>query len=83
MFLKLGVPEALITDNHQPFVGANMVELLNKYNIRHLTTAAYHAQANPAKRYIRTVTAAIRATIFSPDADHRRWDEKIDEIIRL
>lgn len=57
-----------------------MVQLLNKYNVTHWTTAAYHAQANPDERYIKTVSAAIRATIFGPESDHQKWDKKLSEI---
>lgn len=80
IFLKFGVPETIISDNHRPLIGNNMIELLQKYHVTHWTTAAYHAQANPAERYIKTVSAAIRATLFEQNADHRKWDERIDEI---
>lgn len=82
VFLKFGTPEKLITDNHRPLIGRNMVELLNKYNVEHLTIAAYHAQANPAERYIKTVSTAIRATLAQNDRDHRKWDEDISLIER-
>lgn len=82
VFLKFGTPEKLITDNHRPLIGRNMVELLNKYHVEHLTIAAYHAQANPAERYIRTVSAAIRATLAQNARDHRKWDEDLPLIER-
>lgn len=52
VFLKWGVPEIIISDNHRPLTGQNIVQLLNKYNVTHWTTEAYHAQANPTERYI-------------------------------
>lgn len=80
VFLKFGTPQTLISDNHKPLIGRNMVTLLNKYGINHWTIPAYHSQANPAERYLRTVGAAIRAKVMSHDGDHRSWDEEISMI---
>lgn len=82
VFLRYGTPQRLISDNHQPLVGRNMVSLLNKYHVEHETIAAYHAQANPAERYIKTISAGIRAYLFQNHADHRKWDENIPKIER-
>lgn len=77
VFAIFGSPQTLISDNHRPLVGRNMVELLNKYGIEHWTLPFYHSQANPAERYLRTVGAAIRAQVAEHAADHRSWDEDV------
>lgn len=82
VFLKFGTPQKLISDNHQPLVGRNMIQLMNKYHIEHQPIAAYHAQANPAERYIKTISAAIRAKLIDRRTDHRTWDEEITIIER-
>lgn len=82
VFLRYGTPQILISDNHQPLVGRNMIQLLNKYHVQHQTIAAYHAQANPAERYVKTVSTAIRAKLAQNELDHRRWDEELPKIER-
>lgn len=80
VILKFGVPQILISDNHRPLIGRRMVELLNQYDIEHWTIAAYHAQSNPAERYLKTVSAAIRAQVMENNADQRLWDSNISQI---
>lgn len=82
VFLKYGTPQTLISDNHKPLVGRNMIALMTKYNVNHWTIPAYHSQANPAERYLRTVGAAIRAQIMENNANHQTWDEQIPMIQR-
>lgn len=77
VFSTFGPPQTIISDNHRPLVGRNMVELLNRYGIEHWTLPFYHSQANPAERYLRTVGAAIRAQVAERAADHRSWDEDV------
>lgn len=80
VFLKYGTPQTLLSDNHKPLIGRNMIQLLNKYGVKHWTIPAYHSQANPAERYLRTVSAAIRAQVSERNNDHRTWDEDLPMI---
>lgn len=80
VFLKFGVPAVVLSDNARALVGRSMVRLLEAYNVSHWTTAYYHAQGNPAERYIRTVSAAIRSVVFERDGDQRAWDVNIPQI---
>lgn len=79
VFLKFGVPRILLSDNHRPLIGRKMAELLNKYGVTHGTIPAYHAQANPSERYLKTVSAAIRALVLEK-RDQRAWDEGLPQI---
>lgn len=80
VFLKMGVPEILISDNARAFIGRKMVDLLNRYGVRHKTNAIFHSQSNPAERYIRTVIDAVRSKICDANSSHRRWDVDIPRI---
>lgn len=77
VFFKYGVPEILISDNAKAFMGKIMVELLNKYQVRHWSNAYYHSQSNTAERYIQTVTTALRSMIFMKCGKQTLWDENI------
>lgn len=77
VFLRFGVAEVVITDNFRALVGRDMVQFLNRYGTEHWTIAYYHSQGNPAKRYIRTVSTAIRCYVNEQGGDHKRWDENI------
>lgn len=80
VFQKFGTPEILITDNFRALIGRSMVGLLNQYGVQHWTIAYYHSQGNPAERYIRTVSTAIRCYVIENQGDQRKWDEKIGMI---
>lgn len=77
VFKKFNVPEIVITDNFRSLIGREMISLLNKYGVEHWTIAHYHSQGNPAERYIRTVSTAVRCSVLDKGGDQRRWDEDI------
>lgn len=80
VFLKYGVPEVLLSDNARALVGRSMSRLLDRFSVCHWTTSYYHSQGNPAERYIRTVSAAIRSFVFDHQGDQRKWDENLPQI---
>lgn len=80
VFLKYGVPEVVLSDNARALVGRSMTRLLDRFNVCHWTTSYYHSQGNPAERYIRTVSAAIRSYVFENQGDQRLWDENLAQI---
>lgn len=75
VFRKMGTPEVVITDNFRSLVGRDMIRLLNQYGSDHWTIAYYHSQGNPAERYIRTVSTAVRCYVLDQDGDQKKWDE--------
>lgn len=80
VFLRMGVPETLLSDNARALVGRRMIELLNKYSVTHWTNAIFHSQSNPAERYIRTVVDAVRSQLFANGRSQRNWDLDIPMI---
>lgn len=80
VFLKFNPPKILLSDNFRPLVGRSMVDLLNRYSVRHWTIANYHSQGNPAERYIRTVSTAVRALVFDQNHNQRDWDKEVKRI---
>lgn len=80
VFLAFGVPEVVISDNARALIGRTMKRLLLTYHVKHWTTSYYHAQANPAERYIRTVSSAIRSLVLEQGGDQRGWDTQIPRI---
>lgn len=80
VFLPFGVPEVVISDNARALVGRTMRELFLAYHVKHWTTAYYHSQGNPAERYIRTASAAIRSVVLEQGGDQRSWDDQVPRI---
>lgn len=80
VFLKFNVPQTVITDNHRPLIGNRMQELLARYDVEHWTIGFYHSQANPAERYVRTVSEAIRSLVIERHGDQRQWDTEVAQI---
>lgn len=80
VFLKMGVPQTLLSDNARALVGRRMIELLNKYSVTHWTNAIFHSQSNPAERYIRTVVDAVRSQLYANGRTQRNWDLDIPMI---
>lgn len=80
VFLKYGVPQSLLSDNAKAFLGREMIDLLNKYGVDHLTIPVHHPQANIAERYVQTVGVAIRCWVVDQDDDQREWDARVPMI---
>lgn len=80
VFHPFGTPQVLISDNFRALIGRDMIGLLNKYGVEHWTIAYYHSQGNPAERYIRTVSTAIRCYVLENGGDQKRWDENLSVI---
>lgn len=77
IFRLFGVPETVLTDNGSQFVSKQFKELLNKYNVSHWLTPAYHPQVNNTERVNRVITTAIRATL---KGEHNHWSDNLQEI---
>ena len=45
-FTRFGVPDELLSDNGQVFVGKLAAELLKMLGVKHLKTTPYHPQTN-------------------------------------
>lgn len=80
VFLKFNPPKILITDNFRPLVGRTMTDLLHRYGVERWTIPFYHSQANPAERYIRTISAAIRSMVMERGGDQRDWDKDVAKL---
>lgn len=46
IFMRVGTPRALISDEGSQFINRIMLKLLSKYNITHKVATAYHSQTN-------------------------------------
>lgn len=75
-----GVPQFILSDNARAYMGRLMVELLNKYEVEHITSPCRHPQANPAERYVKTVATSIRCLLEEQSLEHRNWDQFLSQI---
>lgn len=79
VFLKYGVPSALISDNGRQFISSAFAAFLNKYCVKHWKTASYHPQANASEAANKSIMHAIKAYIYGTEAQ-RNWDMNLAEI---
>lgn len=77
VFHVYGVPESVLTDNGVQFLSNNIKKFLDRYGVRHITTATHSPQANASERVNRSILAAIRAYV---EDDHQNWDVHISSI---
>lgn len=77
VFLIFGTPETVYSDNGVQFRSKEFHSMLQKYGVKHLTSATHTPQANASERVNRSVLAAIRSYI---NGDQSYWDDKIPEI---
>lgn len=79
VFNLFGAPAVCITDNAKVFQGELFRKLLNKYGVTQWNLAVYHPSPNPAERVNRVIVTALRCAL-NKQADHRNWDESVQEI---
>lgn len=77
IFLLLGVPEIVISDNGVQFTSKEFDRLLKRYHITHWRNANYHPANNPTERVNRVIVAAIRTYL---KGNHREWDKDIHKV---
>ncbi|CAB0038284.1 unnamed protein product [Trichogramma brassicae] len=68
---RWGAPMYFLSDNGKEFINKLLAEVLERYGIKHVTTAAYNPRANPTERTNRTLKTMIAAFVKN---DHRDWD---------
>lgn len=77
IFLLLGVPEIIISDNGVQFTSKEFARLLERYHVTHWRNANYHPANNPTERVNRVIVAAIRTYL---KGNHREWDKDIHKV---
>jgi RNase H-like domain found in reverse transcriptase/Integrase zinc binding domain/Reverse transcriptase (RNA-dependent DNA polymerase)/Integrase core domain len=78
IFLKFSSPQEIICDNGSQFRGKIFKDLLNRYTVKPLFSANYHAQNNPVERVNAVIEDSIRVYLGE---DQREWDEHLPKII--
>ncbi|CAB0032149.1 unnamed protein product [Trichogramma brassicae] len=68
---RWGAPMYFLSDNGKEFINKLLAEVLERYGIKHVTTAPYNPRANPTERTNRTLKTMIAAFVKN---DHRDWD---------
>jgi len=78
VFLVHGIPQTIISDNGPQFIGHEVKDLFNRYNVPQVHyTPTYCPQVNTVERYNRTVVTSIATLVGN---DHRTWDVNINKI---
>lgn len=77
VFHKFGVPEILMSDNGQQFVGKDFSNFLAAYGVKHFRTGLYAPQANQSERVNQSILSAIRSYLKD---DQRDWDQNLSAI---
>lgn len=72
VFAHHGLCRTLVSDNATQFMSREMYTFLFNLGIKHVTTSAYHPQANSSERVNRNLTMALR--IYHNNAQ-KSWDE--------
>lgn len=72
-----GAPEVLYSDNGVQYKSKEFSALMQKYGVRHLTSATHAPQANASERANRSILAALRSYI---DGDQSNWDVNLQAI---
>lgn len=75
VFLKLGLPEIIVTDNGTNFISETMKEVNKLFKIKKIFTTPYHPQSNLIERFHRTLGGMMRALV---EKEQSRWCEYID-----
>ena len=79
IFSRFGTPRALITDNGTHFCNKVIDKVLQKYEVRHRTSLAYHPQSNgQAEVSNREIKYILEKTVNSFRKD---WSKKIDDAL--
>lgn len=72
-----GAPEVLYSDNGVQYRSKEFADLMQKYGIKHLTSATHSPQANASERTNRSILSAIRSYI---NVDQSTWDVNLQAI---
>jgi transposase InsO family protein len=73
VYLVQGCPEVLVSDQGTHFVNAILKEINNILQVKHVTTTAYHQQANgSAERVIQTIKKLLAMTV---KGQTNKWEE--------
>lgn len=78
VFRKYGVPNVMISDNGPQLKSTVFQTFLQRHNVEHWPTSAYHPQANATEAANKTILNAIRAYIVKEN--HRDWDRNLTDI---
>lgn len=61
LFCKFGFPESLSSNNATVFVSEEFRSFLYSLRINHIPISPYHAEANIAERFVKTLKSSMRA----------------------
>ncbi|CAL8133199.1 unnamed protein product [Orchesella dallaii] len=74
IFLRYGVPRAIVSDNASQFASKTMATMCRKYGVEHRFTAPYHPNPNQAERTIQTIKQMFQAYTSEK---HSEWDKDL------
>lgn len=79
VILKYACPKVIVSDNGVQYKSNLFKSLVESKGIQMWFTANYFAQGNPTECVNKVIGNALRM-FLREDIDHRKWDEKINEI---
>ncbi|GJU31655.1 reverse transcriptase domain-containing protein [Tanacetum coccineum] len=79
LFIRFGVPKALISDRGTHFCNCQLEKALQKYGVTHKLSTAYHPQTNGKTEVTNRAIKRIleRSVGYNP----KKWSEKLDDAL--
>ncbi|XP_022852629.1 uncharacterized protein LOC111374214 [Olea europaea var. sylvestris] len=79
IFTRYGTPRAIISDGGKHFINLQLVQLLNKYGVKHKVATPYHPQTNGQVEVLnRQLKRILEVTVNSSRKD---WSKKLDDAL--
>ena len=79
IFVRFGVPKAIISDRGTHFCNKAMEGLLKKYGVTHRVSTAYHPQTNGQAEVSNKEVKLILEKIVSPN--RKDWSVRLDDAL--
>lgn len=80
VYLRYGIPEAVLSDNGTEFVNELQSWICSQLDINHVKATAYHPQSNGQVERINSILIE-GISKFTSDRTHRNWDQYLAAVV--